>query len=161
MYNALERAKNVMIGFMIVFALLVATHLGEFWPLSIYPMFSQAGKPWERAIVRTSESNGSQTFADWDTLSSIEELPGSPFKMAKYNLAQNDFANYLKKTKVWDAKRQAAVLAMFGGLKPDSTLILYKAGGRMGDDGQVHYQFVPMILVKNQTLEFNPILEVK
>jgi hypothetical protein len=160
MNNAFDRAKKVMIGFMLTFALLVATHLGEFWPLSIYPMFSQAGKPWERAIVRTTAYT-QQPFTKWDTLTTLDQLPGAPFKMTKYNLAQNDFANYLKKTKVWDAKKKEAVLAMFGGLKPDSSLVLYKAGGRMGEDGKVHYHFVPLIVVNNQSLSFNPALQVR
>jgi len=158
MQTAFDRAKRVMIGFMLIFALLVATHLGEFWPLSIYPMFSQAGKPWERALVRTFPANYSQSDAKWDTLYAIDHLAGKPFKMADYNLAQNDFANYLKKTKVWDAKKKATVRAMFGGLKADSTLVLYKAGGRMAEDGEVDYHFVPMIIVQNESLTLNPAL---
>ena len=30
---------------------LLPSHEGEFWPFSIYPMFSQAGNPWTRAMV--------------------------------------------------------------------------------------------------------------
>ena len=47
-----RKALRITLGTLIVYALLVATHLGEFWPFSIYPMFSQAGNPWSRAVVR-------------------------------------------------------------------------------------------------------------
>jgi hypothetical protein len=36
---------------LLIYAVLVASHEGEFWPFSIYPMFSQAGNPWTRAMV--------------------------------------------------------------------------------------------------------------
>lgn len=37
---------------LVVYGLLVAIHLGEFWPFSIYPMFSQTGNPWTGAAER-------------------------------------------------------------------------------------------------------------
>ena len=52
MNPSLSRKGMKIIGItLLIYALLVAPHEGEFWPLSIYPMFSQAGNPWSRAMV--------------------------------------------------------------------------------------------------------------
>src|SRR5690625_7490964 len=46
-----SKALKILGVLFLVHAILVSTHEGEFWPFSIYTMFSQAGNPWERAMV--------------------------------------------------------------------------------------------------------------
>src|SRR5690625_1138715 len=46
-----SKALKILGVLFLVHAILVSTHEGEFWPFSIYPMFSQAGNPWARAMV--------------------------------------------------------------------------------------------------------------
>lgn len=41
---------------MVVFAVLVGTHEGEFWTFSIDPMFSQAGNPWHVPLQSVASS---------------------------------------------------------------------------------------------------------
>lgn len=66
-----KRALHIVGGVLVVYALLVATHLGEFWPFSIYPMFSQAGTPWTRAVVRElpSQTDPDTLSMDWRSCS--------------------------------------------------------------------------------------------
>lgn len=158
MLDAVQKAYKVTIGFIIVFAILVATHLGEFWPLSIYPMFSKAGKPWERALVRKVHPQMAGSVS-WDTLHHLDKLPGEAFAIEEHGLFQNDFSNYLKKTAVWTESKQQGILGMFGSLEAENDLILYKVRGEMQDDGNVGYQFMPLIVVRNEQLILHPKLK--
>ena len=50
--NFIQKSVRITLISFIIYGALVATHEGEYWPFSIYPMFSKAGNPWTRAIVR-------------------------------------------------------------------------------------------------------------
>ncbi|GAB5408705.1 MAG: hypothetical protein BalsKO_10700 [Balneolaceae bacterium] len=45
----------------------------KYWPFSLYPMFSQAGNPWTRAIVTDISSSDEQDI--WET-TSLAEING-------------------------------------------------------------------------------------
>jgi hypothetical protein len=73
----------------VLYGVLVATHKGEFWPFSIFPMFSQAGGEWSRAVVREVPREEAPT--DWEPLLQTE-LPGEPLALTDYGL-RHDLAN--------------------------------------------------------------------
>ena len=70
-----NKARTTMWSVIFVYALTVAVNLGEFWPFSIYPMFSQAGNPWSRSVVR--EVPPGDTLS-WDT-TALADIPGQPY----------------------------------------------------------------------------------
>jgi len=90
--------------------LLVATHLGEFWPFSIYPMFSKGGRTWTRALVRDVEAV-SDSLA-WQSVS-LNQLKGSPVALPDYGLDQVDYANFVYKTRNWDDMRIQGLRDLF------------------------------------------------
>src|SRR5690554_3371848 len=94
--TARRRAVRVLASFFVAYALLVSTHLGEFWPFSIYPMFSSAGNPWTRAIAHEipPEVEGEALWMS----APIDELPGAVFPLSRHGIFQNDLANYASKT---------------------------------------------------------------
>jgi hypothetical protein len=136
--------------------LLVGTHLGEFWPMSIYPMFSQAGKPWQRGLVI---STSAETFhsTQWDTLSTLTELPGSVVALDSYDIPQNDFANFIHKTPVWTLKKQQALHHIFTPVDKEH-LLIYRVVGRLNVDEKVIYEFIPMMKSKGEQWKLNPAL---
>lgn len=138
----------------LVYALLVATNEGEFWPFSIYPMFSQAGKSWSRAVVRTVDPG----YASWDTLAA-GDLPGKPYALLEHGVDPIDLSNYVAKTKSWDPGRRQGLWSMFQ-LEPGSaaTLLVYRVNGRITASDSVAIDFVPYALVDAQGTTVNPIL---
>lgn len=133
---------------------LCATHRGEFWPLSVYPMFSLAGKPWTRALVRQVEPAAETGL--W-TARDLLHLPGAPFPLEAHGIYQNDLANYLSKGRDWDAARQRGLQAMFAGAVPQGDrLMVYKVSGRIADGGEVAVQATPFALVWQQGLRLAP-----
>ena len=91
-----------MLATLVVYALLVATHLGEFWPFSIYPMFSQGGKAWSRAVVLDVSQD--IDAINWDTTSTTN-LRGEPYALHERGLEAADLANFVHKTRLWDRQR--------------------------------------------------------
>ena len=140
----------------LVYAVLVATHLGEFWPFSIYPMFSQAGNPWSRAIVvDVTETDGvvpwNATYAD--------NLPGTPIAVTDYGVDPIDLANYVSKTEQWDDVRANGLRTMFEAHKlGDTQLLVMRARGEMTDADSVRVYFEPYLVMSNTGFTLNPAL---
>jgi hypothetical protein len=135
-YASTRRALVTVLG---IVTLLLATNLGEFWPFSIYPMFSRAGRPWTRSIVRELEPG---ELVPAGALS-YDQLPGQPFALNLHGLQQNDVANIASKTDRWTPKRVAALERLFANVRPTHRLLLLSAHGALVG-GEVEVRFVPL-----------------
>ena len=109
--NFIQKSVRITLISFIIYGALVATHEGEYWPFSIYPMFSKAGNPWTRAIVRDVTSVTDTLL--WNT-TSIEPLQGDPVSMKEIGVDQIDYSNFVSKTKTWNSNRVSALRTMFG-----------------------------------------------
>jgi hypothetical protein len=140
-------------GTLLVYALLVATHLGEFWPFSIYPMFSQAGNPWTRAIVREVPEPPEAT--SWNEIR-FQDLPGQPFPMVPQGISQNDVSNYVSKTSAWTPERLRGLRSLFeGSYNFDKPLMVYKVRGALQGDS-VDITAIPVMRMEKDTTRFAP-----
>mgnify|MGYP006919622057 CR=1 FL=1 len=143
----------LVMAVMCVYVLTVATNLGEFWPFSIYPMFSQGGKSWTRSLVREMPSSDS---VSWDA-TSLENLPGTPFSVKANGVDPIDLANLVSKTVTWDSIRVAALeKMMFGGAVPDRNLMIFKVQGRLTDQDDVEVSATPFVLISPGRDQINP-----
>jgi hypothetical protein len=149
--------RRLLLGTLLAYALLVSTHLGEFWPFSIYPMFSRGGHDWSRAIVRDlSDSPGS---VRWDPVS-IDALPGKAFALDDQGINQNDIANFVAKADDWSPRRIAAMRKVFGTSLGSRNLLLFRAEGRLAQDRTVSVKFIPFVLMNPGDTVFNPSLDI-
>jgi hypothetical protein len=153
----LARARRLLVGTIVVYALLVATHLGEFWPFSIYPMFSQGGRTWTRAVVRDVSTVPDSTL--WRTVS-FDDLPGEAFPINPTGVNQNDVANFVSKSSTWNADRVAALRNIFGKESRDRSLLVMRVEGRLTPSREVDVQYTPFILLAPDTTRFNQTLEI-
>lgn len=148
--KALRLVGIVLVGY----ALLVATHRGEFWPFSIYPMFSQAGTPWTRSLVHTVPADSSFSW----TAKRPGNLPGEPFPVDPHGINQNDIANYVSKTDTWTRERLRGLRSLFDAshdFRPP--LLVMRVRGRLVDDS-VAVTATPLILFSNPETRLNPSL---
>ena len=145
------KSLRVLLVTTFVYALLVATHLGEFWPFSIYPMFSNAGRSWSRAVVREIAPDA---VLPWRPVS-IDSLPGRALPLAPRRLSAIDLANFVAETDVWDDARVSNVRSMFKGHLQSRGLAIYRVRGQLaGSDVMV--TFVPVIVITEDTTLTNP-----
>ncbi len=139
----LKSLKIILITFLI-YGGLVATHEGEFWPLSIYPMFSQGANPWTRALVRDVRQEDIDKFSQ---VTSIRELPGEPVPLGAHGIDTIDFSNFVSKTEEWTAERKQALRTMFGeDMIAEHDLLVMKANGIIQPDNEIIIEVVPFIL---------------
>jgi hypothetical protein len=125
-----------------LYAVLVATHRGEFWPFSIYPMFSQAGHPWTRSLVRTVPND---TLDSWRA-TSLRDLPGTAFPVQARGINQNDISNYISKTDRWTAQRLRGLRSLFASAHDFSPpLLVMRVRGRLTQDS-VTVRATPFLL---------------
>ncbi len=134
-------------------AVLVATHAGEFYPMSIFPMFSQAGKPWTRIVVR--ELAATDTLY-WDAVEDPQFLPGQAFALKATGIDPVDFGHLVLGLHARDSL-YLAVLQRFGHTYFEGRrLLILQAQGRL-DAGDVHLTFTPLLVLTGDTVILNPL----
>lgn len=145
-------------GVLVVYALLVATHLGEFWPFSIYPMFSSAGNPWTRSLVRELPPDATDAQALPWTATTLDALPGTPYPLVPRGINQNDVANYVSKTETWTPERIQGLRSIFAKRRTlPAPLLVYSVRGELVGDS-VAVQATPLLLFTPDTTHLNPSL---
>ena len=151
-----KRSMKVIGVTFLVYALLVATHLGEFWPFSIFPMFSQAGNPWSRAIVRDVSDTANLDAISWDIVED-GQLPGKPVALTSHGVDPIDLANFVSKTQKWDEKRLNGLRNMFRADELGAQqLLIFKAGGKMNTEDVIILHFEPYVLLNSEGTQVNP-----
>jgi hypothetical protein len=154
------KAIRIVGAVLVAYALLVATHRGEFWPFSIYPMFSQAGNPWTRSLVREVPRGTDPDTVDWGTVP-LEEVPGSAYPLAPRGINQNDVANYVSKTEQWTDKRIRGLRSLFAKNRELSNpLLVLKMRGKLRG-GEVTVTATPMLLFTPDRSFLRPSLSKK
>jgi uncharacterized protein with PQ loop repeat len=149
-----RKSFKILMAIFLVYGVLVATHKGEFWPFSIYPMFSQAGNSWTRALVRDVSSTPDDLI--WKTVD-LKTLAGSPVQLANTGVSQIDFSNYISKTERWNANRKQGLIKMFNPANiGQSCWIIYKISGRLSHQDSVIIKAVPFLLISTDTVQTNP-----
>ena len=152
-----KKGMKVIGVIFVIFALLVAPHEGEFWPFSIYPMFSQAGNPWTRAMV--IDVTDHDTDEIWEA-HSLENLRGNPIPVGKYGVDQIDYSNFMSKTRNWTEPRRMALIQMFGSENIGSQRwMASKVHGKMVGEDSVAVIVQPFLLFTADSVYMNPLLD--
>jgi hypothetical protein len=152
--ESFKKHKKILLWTLVVNIILVATHLGEFWPFSIFPMFSQAGKEWSRGVV---EQVSDSSRADLWKTKSITEIENRILPLKDYGIHEIDFANFITKTKVWDDKRLNGMRSTFQiDQYPGEMWLASRVRGYMNDQDSVVIEAIPMILFTADTTIKNP-----
>lgn len=128
-----RRAGLLLLAVGAAYAVLVATHRGEFWPFSVYPMFSRAGRPWARACVlkwtppiALASLRGGRPLESW---------PGTPFPLQEHGLSQNDLSSLVQRAEHWTLDDRLAIEHVFGSLPCAQPLVLMRVDGTLDSQG--------------------------
>ena len=151
--HAYRKALRILTGTLIVYALLVASHRGEFWPFTIYPMFSQGGQPWSRAVVR--DITASPDVLRWEP-SSAAALPGQPFPLIRHGISPIDLANFVSKSTKWDSARVTGLKQMFYDQMQQRSLLVMRVNGRLDESDSVRVEFVPYVFLSSERTALHP-----
>jgi len=149
-----KRGMKVIGVVLLVFAILVAPHEGEFWPFSIYPMFSQAGNPWTRAMILDVTDYEDEEIWKQRT---IDDFIGDPVAVRSYGVDGIDLANFVSKTDRWTQERREALRSMFD-LKVfnEKKWLVVKAKGHLAGQDSVAVDIIPWVLLTDEGTELNP-----
>ena len=151
-----RRGMKIIGIVLIIYGLLVATHLGEFWPFSVYPMFSKAGQPWTRAIVLNVTDEPEPEIWERTTL---KNRIAEPVAIGDYGIDQIDYSNFISKTDNWTPSRKKALQDMFGEINLGSQKwMASKVYGRLVGEDSVVVEVQPLLLVTSDTVRTNPLL---
>ncbi len=137
-----------------VYALSVATHRGEFWPFSIFPMFSLAGRPWTRALMIDVTAHGDVGWGPW----TLDTLPGDPVPTRQVGTSTNDMSKMIQLTTAWTDERIETLRSLWGpALEGGRTLMLLRADGKLvGDAGDVEISLQGLVRITEAAAAVNP-----
>jgi hypothetical protein len=153
--SSMERRALVALAVTLgVYTLSVATHLGEFWPFSIYPMFSQAGKPWTRAtVIDVTDAAPGTGFGPW----AFHELPGPVRAANSVGISTNDMSKFVQLTHDWTPERQRALRALWQpALDEGRSLLLLRVNGRLDPAGGVEVKYTGLVRMEPEGTFLNP-----
>lgn len=148
-----RRIVRVLVLLVTLYAILVTTHAGEFYPMSIFPMFSQAGKPWTRIVVR--ELAETDTL-HWDAVEDQEFLPGQAFALKTTGIDPVDFGHLVLGLHAQDSLRLAALQRLGRTYFEGRRLLVLQVQGRLAA-GDVHLTFMPLLVLTGDTVILNPL----
>jgi len=150
----MSKYKRIIAAVLLLNILLVATHEGEFWPFSIYPMFSQAGIPWSRGVVENVQDTSRADL--WET-KSIKKIDHRILPLQDYGIHEIDYANYISKTKNWDEEKVQGLRSSFQiGHHPGQMWMATRVTGHIDDQNNVIIMAIPMFLFTADTTYRNP-----
>lgn len=150
----MKKHKRIVGVVLLVNILLVSTHLGEFFPFSIFPMFSQAGKPWSRGVVENVQDTTRANL--WET-KPIGEIEDRVLPLQKYGIHSIDYANYISKTKDWTPKKINGLRSTFQiDQHPGQMWMATRVVGSITEQDSVVIKAIPMFLFTADTTYKNP-----
>ncbi|MEM1269188.1 MAG: hypothetical protein AAGI08_03980 [Bacteroidota bacterium] len=142
-----RRMAALLVGVFVVYAGLVAPHEGEFWPFSIYPMFSKAGGSWAKVAVREVDASSWPNSYSSESYT-VDQLPGVPVALAPAGIDYNDVANFVAKTDAWTPERQADLRRLLAPvIETDRRLLVLRVRGAFDEDRRVEVAAEPVVLV--------------
>ena len=149
-----HRGIKIIGVILIIYAALVATHEGEFWPFSIYPMFSQAGNPWTRAMVLDVTDLPDHII--WQE-HQLDQKIAPPIPLRSIGVDQIDYSNFISKTEEWTPTRLDALRQMLGPNNiQDRRWMAAKVRGTLVGDDSVSVTIQPFLLVTADSVYINP-----
>ena len=137
-------ATAVLLGMHAAFYLSVP--MGEFWPLSRYPMFSRAGRPWSKMVC---VSVAPETKIEWRGLRD-DEIPGTPVPIDVPRMTSLDFTRsmyrYLEDGDTTDANILAHVEPLATG---GPRLLVLAVHPEWSETEPVRVVYTPALLVED------------
>lgn len=142
---------RVLVGVLIVCAVLLVTHRGEFWPASIYPMFSSADRSWSRALV-VEVTPGLPEDKVWRT-TQLDRLPGPVLPLNTIGVSQNALSAFVAQPRPWGDTRRQLLRRMFSGVPtPERHLLVYRVRGALNKTGRPVVTCFPVALLTTDSL---------
>lgn len=151
-------AGRLLAVLFLINAVLVSTHRGEFWPFSVFPMFSQGGHLWTRSLVR--EVPDVPDSLSWEA-TTLHHLPGRPFPLDTQGISQNDVAGLLFNTKTRSEQREKVLRRLFAGEADPETLLFMRAQPLRHENDSLTVTVQPLVLLTPDSAYLNPHLETE
>ena len=146
--------RNILFVTLLINILLVATHEGEFWPFSIFPMFSQAGNPWSRGVVQQVDSPDAADL--WET-KPLSKIRNQVLSLDSIGVDAIDYANFVSKTESWNHRRVQGLRDLLQIEQyPGSAWMATQVQGYLTESDSVVVEAIPLLLVTPDTTYRNP-----
>lgn len=142
------RAGWLLLLVFVLNGVLVATHLGEFWPFSIYPMFSRAKTTFHQAVVRELDPEDIERMAFPATPAS--ELLGKPYAVKARGVDPVDLNKYVRLTDDWDEARRRGIVRMFAPGMGEETLLIVEVRGDIAERETLNFEATPSLVFNRE-----------
>jgi hypothetical protein len=118
--------------------------------MSVFPMFSQAGKPWTRIVVRELTETDSLS---WNPIEGWTTLPGQAFALKPTGITPLDLTPLVLRAQ--DSMHLATLRLWERTYFENRRLLVLQAQGKLSE-GDVQVTFTPLLLLHGDTVIWNP-----
>lgn len=158
--NDSNRGLKLIGWIFLLSTVLLASHKGEFWPFSIYPMFSQAGNTWNRALLIEVDCDETAHIWSITPMDSLDQNRVVPVK--KLGVDQIDYSNFISKTERWTPGRIKALRTLFPkNILQGRQVMATKATGKLVENDSVSVVLTPLFHISADTILVNPEISLK
>lgn len=154
--TAHRRAAAAVIGMLVVYAVLVLANQGEFWPFSVFPMYSKGRESWARPlIIELPQTAGPEIWR----ARQLDELPGDVFSLFTKDVDEDRLRMVWNATETWTAADIVRLRPLIGenNIRGRRLLVMDVRGEPAPDDGVSVICFPLAVLTEEGTL-LNPSL---
>jgi hypothetical protein len=151
--DARARAGTALVALLAAYAGLVLTHRGEFWPFSVFPMYSTGRSAWSRPVLREVSGAGP---APWQVVD-LAHLPGRPFSLFEAGVQRAALRRAFRTPWEWEAEGIASLRSLVGeeGIR-GRRLLLFDVRGTLAAVDGVDVECVPLALFTEEATLVNP-----
>jgi hypothetical protein len=151
-----KKSKYILATVMVFYVFVVAIHKGEFWPFSIYPMFSKAPQIVSKTLVRRVNSEYKQS---WNVYTKEQDLPGTRYILEEAGIDQNDLSTFVQKTEMWDSINVENISQLLSNNQNNIHLVLYEVHIELANSKKLEFKFFPLMSLYPDSTVLNPNLE--
>lgn len=154
------KAGRILLSVFIVYAVLVATNRGEFWPFSIYPMFSSAEQPWIQAVVRDVPADPAGKMP-WIPVE-MSQLPGDVVVLDERRVPANDVAALFQHSGRWTTPVADQLRALLGQAPSGGhAFVLFRVEEKRADEEKIRILCTPVAYLFPDSTRVNPAFDVQ
>ena len=152
-----RRTAAVLIAVLAVYAGLVLTHRGEYWPFSVFPMFSTFRQTWSTPVVR--EIPGTAGADVWRA-TGLDLLPGTVFSLDTYGVNLHELRSLFLSNEAWEPQEILSLRSLIGEANIRGRhLLVIDVRGKVDQDERVSVEGVPLAIFSENDTRMNPALE--
>jgi hypothetical protein len=151
-----RKAASLVVVVLVAYAGLTLTHGGEYWPFSVFPMFSKPRPSWSTPVIREIAKTAGDEI--WQ-VTSLDHLPGSGFSLDTYGVKIHELRSVFLSNEAWEPNEILSLRSLIGEANiRGRRLLVMDVRGQLDPDDRVSVACLPLAILSENDTRLSPVL---